>query len=191
MPEARVKKQTKIIKVSQLYIPEKQWEMFNLSWAYLGYSRRGLAKNALQGFFARNKKYYVETALQDAEARNISQHEHYELMQSGKALPNIIETYNQSPSPISWVPNLMQPKNTRTWDTLEISQYNYTLLKFAMLLDGGSLPSVISKCLYAHLGEADFIEQDSNLRAEGWARSYYPQIFLNANQIYSGEIGGL
>lgn len=183
MIDPKPEKKVKQIKLSAIYVPETQWEMLDLAWIHLGYSPRMIAKNCLQGFFARNKAYYIEAAIRDAESRGISQSEHYKILREGGDLPRIIEAADHPASPIAWVPDLVNTENKRRYNSLELSWYNYTLLQMAVLLDGGSLPSVISKCIYAHLGESYELEPSNNSRVGAWAKFYYPQIKLdNQNQ---------
>ena len=185
MVSGKPDKHTKEVSVSIIYLPDRQWQMLELSWLHLGYSTRTIAKNALQGFFALNKQYYTEAAARDAKSRGISQQEHYRLMRDGKSLPRIIDVVDYPASPIAWVPNLMCAENKRRYNTIELSVFNYTLLQFAVVLDGGSLPSVVSKCIYAHLGESYELNPTDNSRVGAWARSYYPQIRLNEKEIYT------
>lgn len=187
MIDPKPEKQTQEVKLSAIYLPDTQWEMLQLAWVHLGYSPRTIAKNALQGFFAANKQYYVDAALRDAKSRGISQQEHYEILRSGGQLPRIIEPAAHPPSPIAWVHDLVCSKNKRRYNTIELSAYNYTLLQVAVLLDKGSLPSVVSKCIYAHLGEAYEINPRDNSRVGAWAKSYYPQISLDENRLYKLE----
>ena len=182
--KAKPDKLTKGIPITNIYLPDPQWQMLELSWVHLGYSPRTIAKNALQGFFARNREYYSNAALMDAESRGMDAREHYLALREGRELKPILEPANHLASPIAWVPNLMIVKNKRRYGSVEISNFNYTLLQVAVLLDGGTIPSVISKCVYAHLGELYSIEPN-NPRSSGWARSYYPQIKLNEDCCYT------
>jgi len=184
MIDPKPDKQTKEVKVSAIYLPERQWEMLELSWIHLGYSPRTIAKNALQGFFATNKQYYVNAALRDAQSRGISQQEHYQILRDGQSLPRIIQAADHPASPIAWVPDLVSSENKRRYNTIELSAFNYTLLQFAVVLDGSSLPSVVSKCIYAHLGESYKLDPSDNLKVGAWAKSYYPQIYLNEKNSY-------
>jgi hypothetical protein len=184
MIEPKPEKKTKEVKVSAIYLPNRQWQMLELSWVHLGYSPRTIAKNALQGFFAANKQYYVNAALRDAQSREISQQEHYRILRDGQSLPRIIQAADHPASPIAWVPDLVSNENKRRYNTIELSAFNYTLLQVAVVLDGGSLPSVVSKCIYAHLGEAFEPNPSDNLKVGAWAKNYYPQITLNEKALY-------
>lgn len=184
MIEPKPEKKTKEVKVSAIYLPNRQWQMLELSWVHLGYSPRTIAKNALQGFFAVNKQYYVNAALRDAQSREISQQEHYRILRDGQSLPRIIKAADHPASPIAWVPDLVSNENKRRYNTIELSAFNYTLLQVAVVLDGGSLPSVVSKCIYAHLGEAFEPNPSDNLKVGAWAKNYYPQITLNEKALY-------
>lgn len=187
MIDPKPEKKTKEVKLSAIYLPDRQWQMLELSWVHLGYSPRTIAKNALQGFFAANRQYYVDAALRDATSRGISQQEHYRILRDGGSLPRIIEPADHPASPIAWVPDLVSSENKRRYNTIELSAFNYTLLQFAVVLDGGSLPSVVSKCIYAHLGESFELQPEDNSRVGAWARSYYPQISLNEQGLYTED----
>jgi len=182
--KAKPDKLTKEIHLTNIYLPDPQWQMLELSWVHLGYSPRTIAKNALQGFFAREKDYYSKAALMDAESRGMDAQEHYLALREGRELKPIIKPANHLASPIAWVPNLVSNANKRRYGSVEISSFNYTLLQVAILLDGGTLPSVVSKCVYAHLGELYKVET-GNPRSSAWARSYYPQIKLNQDCCYT------
>jgi|GEM_PF-2566647 len=183
-PAAKPKKIVKEVNLNTIYVPDRQWQMLELSWLHLGYSPRTIAKNALQGFFAKYKDYYSNAALLDAESRRMKPREHYKALKEGLELSPIITSASHQPSPIAWVQNLVKPENKRRYSTFEMSQYNYVLLQMAIILDGGTLPSVVSKCLFAHLGELYEIEPN-NPRSSAWARSYYPQIKLNEDCCYT------
>lgn len=185
--EPKPEKLTKEVKLSAIYLPDRQWEMLQLAWIHLGYSPRSIAKNALQGFFAVSKQYYVEAALRDAQSREISQHEHYRIMQEGGQLPRVVKSADHPATPIAWVPDLVSSENKRRYNSIELSAFNYTLLQVATLLDGGSVPSVISKCIYAHLGESYSLNSEGGLRVGAWAKTYYPQIFLNQKELYKED----
>ena len=187
-PAPKPEKLVKEIKLTNIYLPDRQWGWLELSWLHLGYSPRTIAKNALQGFFAVNRKYYADAALRDAASREMDAREHYVALRDGGELKPITKSADHPASPIAWIDgkDLLKPENKRRYGTIELSAYNYALLQMAILLDGGSMPSVISKCIYAHLGELYTVEKD-NPRSSAWARSYYPQIKLNEDCCYTIE----
>ena len=185
-PKAKPEKLVKEVKLNSIYLPDRQWEWLEYSWLHLGYSPRSIAKNALQGFFAANRNFYAQAALRDAESRGMQPRDHYIALRDGGELAPIIKPANHPASPIAWVPSLVSQENKRRYSTIEISAYNYTLLQMAVILDGGSLPNAVSKCIYAHLGELYSVEKD-NPRSSAWAKSYYPQIKLNEDCCYTIE----
>jgi hypothetical protein len=130
MIKPKPERTTKEVVISAIYLPDKQWQMLELAWIHLGYSSRSIAKNALQGFFAREKQYYIEAALRDANSRGISQQEHYKILRDGGKLPRINNPANHPASPIAWVPDLVIPANKRRYSSIEMSAFNYTLLQF-------------------------------------------------------------
>lgn len=186
MIDPKPEKLTKEVRLSALYLPELQWQWLQLTWIHLGYSPRSVAKNALQGFFAAHKGYYVEAAIRDAISRGLSQEEHYRILRDEgiDKLPRIRQPADHPASPIAWVPDLVCNENKRKYNTIELSGFNYTLLQVAILLDGGSFPSVVSKCVYAHLGETSELNPSDGNRVGAWAKAYYPQITLNEQERY-------
>lgn len=182
-------KTTVNINLSVVYVDRFQWEWINLIWKYYGYSPRSLFRQALHTFFVENREYYAQAAIRDAESREMSAIDHYRCLRFDKKLKPVIRPVSHPPSPIAWVDgqSLIQPSNRRCCGVLDIPGYTYTLLRFAILLDGGSFTGVVSKCLHAYFGEF-YQEIEDNPRSGSWAKIYYPEIKLDKDCCYTRDI---
>ncbi|MBD2083368.1 hypothetical protein [Leptolyngbya sp. FACHB-17] len=167
----------KELRIAHVLLPDEDWDRLMLACDELGYNKSSILKNALQGYFRRNRDFYIYAGIKDAEARGISSSEHFQILRdkSEDDLPSYTRSLvldKQDPltlENIIAIPNDKQFR--RAYNTIEISAFNFALLRVGHIVHRDSYPQMVGRMVRWHL-------------LKNWAEAYLPQIELDKKNDY-------
>lgn len=167
----------KELRINHVLLSDEDWEKLMKACEELGYNKSSILKNALQGFFRRdrNRDFYINAAVADAKARGITSSQHFVILrdQSEDDLPPYLDTFPLfGQSPIDTIPPLpVDERFRRKYNTIELSRYNFVLLRVAHIVHRDSYPQIIGRMVKSHL-------------IDNWESAYLPQIIRDEKDDY-------
>jgi hypothetical protein len=157
----------KEVRLNYILASDENWERIELACDQLGWSKSAIVKQMLHGFFRRDGAFYARAGLMDAEARGMSEEDYFNCLRDrseGDLRPYTGDRPLFGQSPIDTVPPLSTDDCLkRKYNTIDLSAYNYVLLKVARIVHHDSFVQVVSRMIVKHL-------------ADNWESSYQPQI---------------
>ncbi|MEM9906906.1 MAG: hypothetical protein AAF921_17950 [Cyanobacteria bacterium P01_D01_bin.44] len=155
------------IRLSYIHVEDEVWNKFELACDRLGWQSKNLLQQIVHSFFARHRDYYCRAAIADAKAREMTEQPYYETLKGGSEedLNRYIgQRPNFGPSPLATVPDPIANKETRRrYNLLTLGDFNYVLLKVAMIVERASIVELTSRITLWHFNEY-------------WEKLYLPQI---------------
>lgn len=165
----------KELRINHVLLGDDDWEKLMKACEELGYNKSSILKNALQAYFKRYRDFYVKAGIADAQARGITSSEHFLILRdrSEEDLPPYLKSlplFGQSP--IDTIPPIpVEEKYRRKYNTIELSRFNYVLLRVGHIVHRDSYPQMIGRMVRTHL-------------IDNWDSAYLPQIERDAKEDY-------
>lgn len=135
----------------------------------LGWRKKDIVKQAIHGFCRRDGEFYAQAALKDAEARGMTEKDYFRTLRDGS--PNDLLPYEDEEevpdfgaSPLMLIPLLpTDPAYRRPYSSIDVSAYNYVLVRVACIVERAPLVQVISRMIVKHF-------------EDNWAIAYQSQM---------------
>lgn len=163
------------LRINYVLLSDRDWDNLMKACEELGYDKSSILKNALQGYFKRYRDFYVEAGIKDARARGISSSEHFVTLRdlSIDDLPQYQESFPLfGQTPIDEVPPMpVEEKFRRKYNTIDLSRFNYVLLRVGYIVHRDSYPQMIGRMVSQHL-------------RDNWETAYLPQIERDSQNDY-------
>ena len=155
------------LRINYVLLGDSDWNNLMKACEELGYDKSSILKNALQGYFKRYRDFYVEAGIKDAEARGITSSEHFITLRD-RALEDLPQYQGSLPlfgqSPIDLIPPMpVEERFRRKYNTVELSRFNFVLLRVGYIVHRDSYPQMIGRMVSQHL-------------KDNWETAYLPQI---------------
>jgi hypothetical protein len=144
------------LRVNYILADDTTWERLMLACDELGWTKKLIVKQAIHGFCRRDGDFYAQAGVQDARARGMTEQDYFKVLRDGS--PDDLAPYleNSPPkfgvSPLMTVPLLPTGSEyKRPYNYIDLSAYNYVLVRVAHIVERGSLIQVISRMVVKHL----------------------------------------
>jgi len=166
---------TKELRINHVLLSDEDWGKLLKACEELGYNKSSILKNALQGYFKRYRDFYINAGIADAKARGIKSSEHFTTLRdkSEEDLPpyeNFLPRFGESPIE-TIAPPANEERFKRKYNTIELSAYNYVLLRVGHIVHSDSYPQMIGKMVKTHL-------------IDNWESAYLPQMTRDEQNDY-------
>ncbi|NET34456.1 MAG: hypothetical protein F6K19_20930 [Cyanothece sp. SIO1E1] len=154
------------IRLNYIYANEATWERFDLACDQLGWASKSLVQQCIHAFFKKNRTFYAEAAIKDAEAREVNEVDYYRILrdETEEDLPRYTKGRpGFGITPLDDVPFVEADQVKRRYNVITLSNYNFVLLRVARIIDTGPMIQLASRILQQHFGTY-------------WTTNYQPQI---------------
>ena len=155
--------------LSYIYAKPEVWKRLEAI-SELGWPAKTFLQHVCTAYLKVNRAYYAESAIKDAECREVSESDYYRILrdQGEEELPRYIKgTPGFGISPlveIEMVPT--GPETRHRYNKITLSNYNTVLLRVARIVENCPMTQLVSRILEQH-----FIKY--------WPTNYGPQFELD------------
>jgi hypothetical protein len=146
-----LEKRTVVLYINSVYLPEEPWQQVSEIQRYFGFTLKNFLTHSIHGFLSRNQEYYIEAALIDAAAREMTPQEHYRALRDGIPLKPVVRHALLPQSPLQGVACLKSPETFRHSRTVELSEFDAILFRLALQLEGETAITVTSQIVLSEL----------------------------------------
>lgn len=155
------------LRITYVLADDATWDKLMLACDELGWTKKLIVKQALHGFCRRDGEFYAQAGIKDAQARGMTEQDYFRTLRDG--VPGDLRPYDADPpkfgvSPLMTVLPLPTDLDyRRNYSSIELSAYNYVLVRVACIVERTSLVQVVSRMIVKHL-------------EDNWAIAYQSQI---------------
>lgn len=160
----------KQMRVNYIHLRTPTLQMFDTLIMAKGIAQKDVVRLSCKSYLKLNRAFYIKAALKDAEARGISQHQHYQILreQDESQLPGYTgdRPLFGAAAIDAIAPIDPQDSVKRRFGTVNFSAYNYVCMRVALLVHLSSISGLMSRITEWHL-------------SRHWEKAYNPQISLD------------
>lgn len=162
------------LRLSYIYADAQIWEKLEQI-GVLGWPRKTFLQQVCAAYLKAHNEYYAAMAAVDAAARGLNESDYYRVLQADGELPAYHSGDRPSfnPSPLAAVAAIPQTAETRRrYNLIDLSDYNATVMKAALIIEGETLSQFVSRILVQHF-------------AKYWESTYQPQFVLDQKKVFT------